>query len=184
MTVFQKCVVFAALLAATFSSSCSDPAVKKQRYLDSGNRYFDEGQFSHAIIEYQNAVDVDPTFGAARKRLAEAYAKTGDLARSLDEFVKAADVLTNDAEVQLNAGTMLLAAGKLQEAIDRADKALKIQPDSVRAYILRGNALAGLTSFDEALKAIEEAIRLDPSRGSTFTQKAFIELASGRSAEA
>jgi tetratricopeptide (TPR) repeat protein len=162
----------------------ADPSVRKQQYLESGNRYFADGKYAHAVIEYRNAVDLDATFGEARKRLAEAYARTGDGPHALEQFVRAADLLPNDVQLQLTAGTYLLAAGKPDDALARADIALKQQPDNIHAHLLRGNALAGLSSFDDALKAIEEAIRLDPARGTTFTQLGRVELARGRRGEA
>jgi tetratricopeptide (TPR) repeat protein len=173
------------LLAIVCAVACTtDPNVKKQEYFESGNRYFDEGKFSTAIIEYRNAVDIDATFGAARKRLADAYAKTGDLPHALEEYVRAADLLPEDAEVQITAGAYLLGARRAEDALARADAALKLRPNDVQAQLLRGNALAGLSSFDEALKAIEGAIKLDPSRASSYTNLGLIELRSGRSDQA
>jgi tetratricopeptide (TPR) repeat protein len=162
----------------------ADPSVRKQRYLDSGNQAFAEGKYQHAIIEYRNAVDIDGSFGEARKRLAEAYARIGDAPRAFEQYVRAADLLPNDVQLQLTAGTFLLASRKPEDALARADLALKLEPDNIQAHLLRGNALAGLTSFDDALKAIEEAIRLDPGRSTTFTHLGRVEFARGRRNEA
>ncbi len=162
----------------------ADPSVRKQRYLDSGNQSFAEGKYQHAIIEYRNAVDIDGSFGEARKRLAEAYARIGDAPRAFEQYVRAADLLPNDVQLQLTAGAYLLAARKPEDALARADLALRLEPDNIQAHLLRGNALAGLTSFDDALKAIEEAIRLDPGRGTTFTHLGRVEFARGRRNEA
>ena len=176
------CVVFAGLLLA---SACSkDPAVRKQEFLQSGNKYFEAKQYRHAIIEYRNAIQVDPTFGPARARLAEAYARGGEPRLALDEYVRAADLLPRDLEVQIQAGTYLLAAGRPQDALGRAEIALKLQPKDARVHVLHGNALAGLNSFDKALASIEEAIRLDPKRAWTYAQLGAIELARGRRQEA
>ena len=160
---------------------CStDPAVQKQKYLESGNRFFEEGDYSSAIIEYRNAIDIDAQFGEARKKLALAYARTGDAAGALGQYVRAADLLPEDVAVQMAAGTLLLAARKPEDAVARADAVLKVQPDNVQAHVLRGNALAGLSSFEEAFKAIDEAVRLDPNRGATYTSLGFLQLTQGR----
>jgi tetratricopeptide (TPR) repeat protein len=174
-------VAVASLLAVACQS---DPTVRKQQYLESGNRYSADGKYPHAIIEYRNAVDIDPTFGEARKRLAEAYMRSGEAPHALEEYIRAADLLPNDVELQLTAGTYLLAARKPEDALARADNALKQQPDNIHALLLRGNALAGLSSFDDALKAIEQAIQLDPQRGTSFTQLGLVEFARGRRSEA
>lgn len=172
------------VLAATAAGCTGDPNVRKTRFLESGNRYFAEGNYAAAIIEYRNAVEIDTTFGEARKRLAEAYVRNNDAPHAFEQIIRAADLLPNDVQLQLTAGTYLLAARKPDDALVRADKALTLEPNNIQAHLLRGNALAGLSSFDEALKAIEEAIRLDPDRGTMFTQLGLVELARGRKAEA
>jgi tetratricopeptide (TPR) repeat protein len=175
-------MLLAALLgAAVIVAGCrADPAVKRQQYLESGNRYFDQGKYAEAIIEYRNAIGVDATFGQARKRLAESYARIGNARGSFDEFVRAADLLPSDVEVQLTAGNLLLMARQPREALARADGALKVQPENIDALVLRGNALAGLTSFAEALESIEQAIKLDPDRGTTYTSLGLVQVAHGQ----
>ena len=150
------------------SAGCAeDPAVRKQQYFESGNRYFEQAQYAHAIIEYRNAVDIDPRFGDARARLAEAYARSGDLRNAFGEYVRAADLLPERIDVQLTAGVYLLAAGRAEDALARADAAIAREPQNIQAHVLRGNALAGQKSVDEAIAAIEEAIRIDPQRFDT-----------------
>jgi Tfp pilus assembly protein PilF len=69
--------LFLILTSLLVVGCAQDPSVRKQKYLESGNEYFAEGKYPHAIIEYRNAVDIDPKFGEARKRLAQAYGRTG-----------------------------------------------------------------------------------------------------------
>jgi len=177
--------LFVSLVALLLAAGCSrDPEARKQAFYESGVKYAEEGDHRAAIIEFRNAVSIDPVFGAARARLAESYARIGDAANALAEFVRAADLLKDDFDVQLKTGALLLAAGRGDDALARADAAVKLRPQEISAHILRGNALARLSSFDEALSAIEEAVRLDPARGSTFTQKGLIEFASGRTSQA
>ena len=173
------------VVLAILAVACTlDPNAKKQRYFDSGNRYLDQGKYAEAIIEYRNAIEVDATFGQARKRLAQSYARAGNVRAAFDEFVRAADLLPTDVEAQLDAGNFLLVGKQHQEALGRAEVALKTQPENIDALVLRGNALAGLSSFEKALEAIEQAIRLDPKRGATYVDLGQVESAHGRRAEA
>jgi tetratricopeptide (TPR) repeat protein len=162
----------------------ADPSVRKQQYLENGNKYLAEGNYANAIVAYRNAVDIDASFGEARKQLAEAYARSNDPRRAFDEYIFAADLLPTDVQLQLTAGAYALVVHRPEHALARAEKALAQEPDNIQAHLLRGNALAGLSSFDDALKAIEEAIRLDPARGTTFTELGQVELARGRRSEA
>ena len=48
------------LLAVTLLAGCHrDPNVRKQKYLDSGNRYSSQGKYREAAIQYLNALKVD-----------------------------------------------------------------------------------------------------------------------------
>ena len=120
-------------------------------------------KYKEAIVEFRNAVKVDPKFGEARYQLGEAYVQTGALPDAYREYVRAADLLPANVDAQVKAGSMLLLAGKFEDAKARADKALAINASSVDGEILRANALAGLKDIDAAVKEIESAIALDPS---------------------
>src|ERR1051326_6171950 len=53
----------------------TDPEVAKRRYLESGQRYFDRGQYSEACIQYRKALQIDPRFAEAYYRLGKADLK-------------------------------------------------------------------------------------------------------------
>ena len=56
-------IVATALLALV---SCNrDPNVAKQRYLESGNKFFERGKYKEARIKYMNALQKDMRFGPA-----------------------------------------------------------------------------------------------------------------------
>src|SRR5512140_371774 len=64
-------VVLGIGLLATLTACKGDPNVKKQKYLESGNRYAEKQQFKEAVIQYQNAIQVDPGFEPAHYKLSQ-----------------------------------------------------------------------------------------------------------------
>ena len=83
------------VLIATVSVGCSrDPNVRKQKYYESGQRYFDKGQYREAAIQYKNAIQIDSTYGNAHYQLALALLK---LQQKLEE-ARAKRVHRQDAE--------------------------------------------------------------------------------------
>ena len=53
-------------LTATFFVGCSrDPNVRKQKYLDSGQRYLEKGKYREASIQFSNAIQVDARYADA-----------------------------------------------------------------------------------------------------------------------
>jgi tetratricopeptide (TPR) repeat protein len=179
ISLTKRAAVLILIIAATASACSKDPAAAKRAYLESGNRYFDQKKYAEAIIEYRNAIKVDPSFGEARRRLAICYLQTGDALNGVREQVRAADLLPDHVDVQIDAGNLLLLIGRFEDAKARAAKALEKEPKNVRAQVLMGNALAGLKDFDAAIDEVEEALRLDPEQISTYATLGTIQMATG-----
>ena len=109
----KTCLVLAAAVA--LSVACSNPEAAKREYLESANRFAAEGNLTEAILQYRNALQVDPRFGEARWQLGLAYEKQQNAAGALGEFVRAADLMPERADAQLKAGSYLLLAGRFEE---------------------------------------------------------------------
>ena len=112
-------IILVVAMAAT--SACSaNPEQVRQQFMDSGDAYVAAGKLPEAIIQYRNAVQQDPQFGAARAKLSEAYLGMGDRVNAAREMVRAADLLPSDPVVQVKAGKMrglALAADKRSAAL-------------------------------------------------------------------
>src|SRR4030095_1769936 len=122
-----KTVRAAVFIGAFLVAGCGkDPEVAKREFLKSGEEFIAQKKYPEAIIQLRNAVQQDPRFGEARKKLAVAYLLTGDSANAYREAIRAADLLPNDAQAQVNAGQMRLASRQFEEAQILADKALAL----------------------------------------------------------
>jgi len=185
MRVLRVVLIGVSMTALSFAAiACSrDPNVVKQEHFTRGEQYFAENKLPEAIIEYRNAIQIDPQFGLARYKLGDAYAKTGEAQAAFGEYVRAADLL-DETEVQLKAGNFLLLAGRLEEAKSRAERVLAREPQHVGAHVLRANALAGLRDFGAAVSQMEQAIQSDPNRGLSYASLGSFELMRGNRAEA
>src|SRR6476646_5454502 len=69
--------------------ACSSPEVQKRRHFERGNQYAAEKRDQFAVVEYANAVRLDPKFGEARLKLAETYERMHNLRAAFPEFVRA-----------------------------------------------------------------------------------------------
>jgi hypothetical protein len=63
------------VVTALFTGCTRDPNVRKHKFLESGNRYRDQGKLREAAIQYANAVQVDTRFAEAHFQLGETYFK-------------------------------------------------------------------------------------------------------------
>ena len=116
----------ASAIALVVAAACSrDPETAKREYVKSGDGYMRDHKVAEAIVQYRNAVQQDPRFGEARKKLAEAYEQSGDVRSAFVEYVRASDLLPADVALQVKAGNLLLLVGQFEDARARALQALK-----------------------------------------------------------
>lgn len=175
----------ALLVVAGCTTFCSrDPEVNKRKHFERGNAYAAEQKYPEAIIEYRNAITLDPRFGEARYRLAEAYVQINDAVGAYRESIRAADLMPDNLEAQIRAGAALLVNGLFEDAKSRAQSTLKRHPKSVEAQILLGNAMAGLKDLDGAIAEIKEALLLDPEESRVYMSLGVLQQAQGNVKEA
>ena len=174
----------ALIAACLLTISCSSPEEQKQRHFAQGNAYAAEKRDDFAVIEYANAVRIDPKFGEARLKLAETYERMNNIQAAFPEYIRAADALPNNRDVQIKATELLLLARRFEDAKARATTLLQRNPKDVEALLLRASALAALKDPAGALAEIEDAMKVQPDESRTFLSLGTVKMQTGDAREA
>lgn len=177
--------------------SCSgDPNVAKQKYLESGNRYFEKGRYKEAVIMYRNALGKDRRFGEAYYRLGLAELRMGpgyilDAVRALR---RAVELQKGNTDAQTKLADILLLAylgdprkpPTLRQEIDGlADKLLEQNPKSIDGLRLRGYLLLRADNkYKEAIEVFGRAEQIRPFQPGVTVALAQAMLLEGQAAEA
>jgi tetratricopeptide (TPR) repeat protein len=152
MYSFRQTTIFV-LLALTLVSCSRDPATARKHYLESGNKYFDRGRFNEAMIQYRNALKIDPKFGLAHYKVGvtDLKVKPPNAAGAVSAFRRAVELLKNDQAYQEEYKQSLIHLSELYLAYAWKDKPtmedvdgyceilLKKDPNSFDGYRLRGD---------------------------------------------
>ncbi|MCP5111636.1 MAG: tetratricopeptide repeat protein, partial [bacterium] len=69
-----------------------DPEVRKQRLVDTGNKYFEAGKHREASIIYRRAIQQDRRFGEAYYRLGLVAQRMGRLSEAIAAFTRATEL--------------------------------------------------------------------------------------------
>src|ERR1700758_3011800 len=80
------------LLASLLTGCSRDPNVRKQKYFESGQRYFEKGKFREAAIQYSNAIQVDGRYSDAHYRLGLTYLRLGEPNRAFQELQRTVEL--------------------------------------------------------------------------------------------
>jgi putative PEP-CTERM system TPR-repeat lipoprotein len=165
-------------------AACSSPEAQKKQHFEQGNKYAAEKRDDFAVIEYANAVRIDPKFGEARWKLAQTYERMNNVQAAFPEYIRAADALPDNREAQIKATELLLLARQFEDAKARAATLLVKNPKDVDALLLRANAMAALKDPERAMADVEEALKIQPSESRAFLSLATIRMQTGEAQEA
>jgi tetratricopeptide (TPR) repeat protein len=129
-----------------------------------GNIYFQEGQLDKAAKWFQSAVDKFPKFRRAHKNLGLAYAKKGDLAKSIKPLTRYIELGGNDAITYGLLGTALMAQEDYVSAETAFRSALMFSPHAVDYKVALIKCLFQQKKFAEVASLTQGLIEASPDR--------------------
>jgi len=84
--------------------------VRKQKFLESGDRYFSQGKYREAAIQYSNALQIDSRFARAHYQLGQTYLKLGDGSRAFQELSRSVDLAPDNYRAHIDLANLLVTA--------------------------------------------------------------------------
>ena len=169
--------VFLFLVLATLLSGCSrDPNVRKQKYFESGQRYFEKAKYREAAIQYSNAIQVDPRFGQAHYRLGLSYLRLGEPNRAFQELQRSVELEPSNYAARVDMANMLIAAKFYPQAKEQLDILTDKQPNDPDVHVALANYQDHQGDLGGALLEMQKAISLDPNRAATYLNLAMLQL--------
>jgi cellulose synthase operon protein C len=132
-----------------------------EEYLASAKDYIVEADYPAAVIELQNALQLDGASGESRWLLGKMYLDTGDLLTAEKELVRAQELGWKADDVRPALATTLLIQGKNDDVLKLAYQDLS---SSAAAGLLATQALARLAQgqFDSAHELVKLALDREP----------------------
>jgi tetratricopeptide (TPR) repeat protein len=140
-----------AFIAVSLISCNRDPNYLKQKYLQSGIKYFDGGRYKEASIMFRKSIGVDRKFGQPYYRLALTDLKQGSVPNAVPMLRRAHELLkpgtedANDTDLKLSEILVIAAQAQqnndalLKEVRDTVDGLLKRDPRGWQGHKLNGD---------------------------------------------
>jgi Tfp pilus assembly protein PilF len=102
-------LVLSSFVLAVLLTGCSrDPNVRKQKYFDSGEKYFAQGNYREAAIQFANAVQIDSRFAQAHYELSQAYLKLGETNRAFQELTRTVELAPDNYHAHADLANLLV----------------------------------------------------------------------------
>lgn len=151
------------MVALTLASCRRDPATAKKHYVESGDKYAERGGFKFAVIQYQNAVKIDPKYGIAHYKLAGVYMKVTPPApgQAEREYRRAIELLKDNQAYQHEYTDSLVQLSQLEIYFQHNDKQIMEDVKTYCAELLQrdpnsfdGLRLSGDYNHVKAIQAV------------------------------
>lgn len=150
-----------------------------------GKELFELYKDTEALIAFNKALAIHPTFAAAHYECGEVLLKMNDYPEALTAFDKALLYAPGNATTHMNRGFTLCKLGqhRYNEALAAYDAALLIAPNAI-AYASRGCILGLLKRDEEALAAYDDSLAINPEDVTAQHSRGWVLNALGRHEEA
>ncbi len=149
-------------------ASTRDSAVQSARanaLLASAEQAVRDGDIDRALVEFERAIEVNPTLTAAHLGMADIYRMRQDYARAEARYATAARIEPRNFDAQYFHGLMLHLLDRLPEAIQAYLRALTVKPNDFKANLNVATAYYQLDENAQALPYARRAVELNPEDG-------------------
>src|ERR1700722_11959781 len=175
-------------VCAVWLTGCSrDPNVRKQKYLDSGEKYFAQGNYREAAIQYANAIQIDSRLAQAHYDLGQAYLKLGDTNRAYQELSRTVELAPDNYRAHTDLANLLVTvrnpdgtppADTLKQAKAHLDILRETQPNTPETHEAWANYDAAQNQIAPAIEEMQQAISAGPNRSESYLLLAIFQLRS------
>ena len=183
--VSVRLLLACSVITAMFTGCSRDPNVRKQKYLDSGERYAAEGKYREASIQYLNAIQIDSRFAQAHYDLSQAYLKLGDTNHAYQELSRTVELAPDNYRAHTDLANLLDSVRNpdgsgvpdmLKQAKTHLDVLREKQPDTPETHEAWANFDAAQNNIAGAVQEMQQAVAADPKRSESYLLLALLQL--------
>jgi tetratricopeptide (TPR) repeat protein len=144
-------------------------------FTNRGTTYYYLKEYSKAIADYNNAIDLNPRLASAYSNRRATYSKLKEFDKAISDHNKAIQLSPEDNFVYRLRGDTYLEIGELEKAITDYTKAIQFKSDDDVSYYNRGNTYFTSKQYEKAIADYNKAIQVNPklaeayyNRGNTY----------------
>ncbi|MEW5959533.1 MAG: tetratricopeptide repeat protein [Chloroflexota bacterium] len=163
--------------AATPTPSAGD-------HIKQGMEYYKQRVFDKAIVEFNEAIKLEPDNPHAPRNLGTVYIDQGKWEEAAAAYKQAIKVYPKFGEAYGDLAAAYVRLDKLLEAIEAGQKAIELAPDYATGHNNLGSAYRLQGQLEQAVAEYQEAIRLDPDFSNPHYSLGLISYSQGQVEEA
>lgn len=137
-------------------------------YLNRGTIYDSTGNYDDALIDYDRAIAINPTYVKAYLNRGLTHGKLNNPSRATKDLSEAIRLDPKNVKALINRGIAFGKVGNHGKGIEDLTRAMEIDSDSYNAYLTRGTLFYLSGSHEMAREDYIKATEIDPSRGDAY----------------
>jgi tetratricopeptide (TPR) repeat protein len=137
-----------------------------------GWSYAQNGEYDEAIVNFTEAIRLDPELADAYRDRGTCHAQKGEYDQAIADLTEAIRLDPEQALAYYNRGGAKLGRGDYEGAIADYDADLQVNPNHANAYYKRGYAWIKRGEWDKAIADLNKAIELNPQDASAHANRA------------
>ena len=136
-------------------SGCSSKEEKAARFITRGDRLIENGDSVRAILQYKNALQLNPKSPAAYLALGKALLAQKEYLQAYRTLNAALELDPNLDEARLEVAT-LLSAGQPELALEQISKIGKPELFEPRVFVVKATAEVALNRYEQAIETLRK----------------------------
>src|SRR3954453_23101188 len=153
----SRLILALALTTAVIGIGCNrNPEVRKQKYLESGDSYFEKAKYREAAIQYSNAIQVDSRFAEAHYKLAQTQLKLQQWLSAYRELGRTLELQPENYPAHIDIANLLISGHDLKQAQEHTDFVLTRQPNNALVHVAVANLLSAQGDLKGATTEIQK----------------------------
>ena len=162
-------VVVGICLLGALLTGCSNPQKAKQKYLESGQRYYEKEQYREAAIQFQNALHLDPRFADAHYKLALTQLKLGQWQDAYQQLTTTITLDPHNYDARLEKAKLMIFGHQYPDAKEQLDLLVQKEPNNPDVYLALADYYnSGTKDKGAAIAALHKVLQLDPKRSDAY----------------
>jgi len=121
------------------------------------------GQHRDATVEFQRAIDLEPTNEDAYVGLALAFGHQGSISEAEKTYERAIDSHPSSSHAHNSLGTFYLRRNQYEKASAMFRKVIELAPEGYGAYVNLGATYNDMGRYEEAIEPLKRSIVIRPS---------------------
>lgn len=150
------------LLLTLFLVACGSPEERAANYMRKAQELYDEGDYTAAKLEAQNAAQIAPKDAQAHYLLAQIAEKQQEFRIMIQRLLMAVDSDPNMVAARAKLGTLYFFGQAYEQSQEQADAAKALAPDDPEVRVLNARLLLHNDKRDDSIAELDAALAANP----------------------